>query len=735
MEEAIVGAAVGATIKVLLQNLISVSMKEIKLIRGYKKDLEKLRSSLMTIQEFVNGAETLQVTDISVKRWLKKLEGVAFEAYYVLDEIDYLSLRKDRYKMEMKTTFKKKIKSIASGSKFYDRLKLGHKIGDINKEFDLINRESSSLGLPTRLADTIGELYHLLTLRAESYNFRKLPSTLKYLISLRHLHVSYNTKYPGELGRLTSLQTIPYFRVGDEKGHRIEELGSLKNLKGILRIWDLQKVRDKKEAKSACIFQKPNIVELELLWNGPKEGETNYENVLEGLQPHPNLKKLKINGFEGTRFPSWASKMAVQDDDHWKRLNNLMEITLAGCSECEEIPMMGHLPCLKSLYLSGLRNVKSISSTFYGIDHCNGVCNDTVIIFPALERLVLSSMPNMTEWVEVEVPENQSRGVKVFPCLEYLHIRNCNKLRGAPSHFPCLKKLEIEGMDSGLALANICGTKLTSLTRLDIREIQELECLPHGLFYNNQHLQELDIRGCPRLRELADGLRTLNSLQELTIERCPSLKSIPDCSSGSFTSLRHLVIRDCPELMNISCEMVESCAPSLERLHLRGLRGDSWDCVSFKEAVDGILLRFGSNSLRELELSGKEDWELLPDQLQHLSSIISLRLSDFGIQQLPEWFGNLSSLEELSLRNCKRLRSLPSVEAMPRLTNLTYLHIHNCPLLKESLPSVQRLTNLRRLYVDNCPLLQERCTEQKRSDDDDSQWTNNFFFTADGNTL
>ncbi|KAL8479641.1 hypothetical protein ACS0TY_026517 [Phlomoides rotata] len=298
-------------------------------------------------------------------------------------------------------------------------------------------------------------------------------------------------------------------------------------------------------------------------------------------------------------------------------------------------------------------------STFYGIDHCNRVCNDTIIVFPALEQLVLSSMPNMTEWVEVEVVETQSRQVKVFPCLEYLKISNCNKLRGAPSHFPCLKELEIEGMDSVLALANICGTKL---------------------FYNNQHLRQLFIQDCPRLRELADGLHTLNSLQKLTIERCPSLKSIPDCSSGSFTSLCSLVIRDCPELVNLSAEMVESSAPSLKRLELGGLRSvmnmqmiidcldkmqcldylilcrlpkfittssthtppsfrslrqlsvrpdsDSWDCVSFKEAVDGILMRFGSNSLRKVELSGKEDWELLPDQLQHPSCIVSLYLSD-----------------------------------------------------------------------------------------------------------
>ncbi|KAL8479628.1 hypothetical protein ACS0TY_026504 [Phlomoides rotata] len=922
MEEAVVGAAVGATIQVLLQNLISVSMKEFKLIRDFRKDMEKLRSTLVTIQEF---------------------------AYYVLDDLDYLTLRNNRLKMESKkTTFKKQIKSMTSN--FNDRRKLGHKIRDINKDFESINREAGGLGLPTRLAglqatgvasrasaslqtdsftfdpiflgrgDDVKEIVEKITNLSADQVFSILPivgmggmgkSTLaRQVVKVQthfgtHIwvHVSPNFDpimlFKKILMILTSkdvkvenrevvlkklqqaLANKTYLLVLDDVWNEevLKWKGFVNSLTGItstkgngiivttrkrdvasivatLPIHDLQGLSEDScwsiiKAKTfgggmipsefetlgrsiakrcrgltlaanviggvLCGKSKDEWLSVQENWLSDHiEGDflekvlkLSYDNL-----PSPSLKKcfaycsifpkgarmlrvdlielwmaegfleadqrsdmetvgnkifnlllhnsllqdvdrddykgvyhcsmhnsllqelfrdsyndvshcsmhdlvhdvaMKVNDsisygiyrarytghefygdeskenakyvrtlfFRGeipdamfsnfkrlhsltlmnydvkelpssigelmhlryldisetsTRFPSWALKMAVQDEDHWKRLNNLMEITLASCSECEEIPMMGHLPCLKSLFLSGLTNVKSISSAFYGIDHCNAVCKDTIIIFPALEVLVLHSMPNMTEWVEVEVAETQSRQVKVFPYLEVLEIRECNKLRGAPSHFPCLKKLEIEGMDSGLALANIWGTKLTSLTRLNIRKIQELESLPHGLFYNNQHLQELCIDGCPRLRELADGLHTLYSLQKLTIERCPSLKSIPDCSSGSFTSLRRLAIRDCPELVNLSCEMVESSAPSLERLELGGLRSvmnmqviidcldkmqcleylylhlpkfiittssthtppsfrslrrlsvhpdsDSWDCVSFKEAVD-----------------------------------------------------------------------------------------------------------------------------------------------------
>ncbi|GFQ00710.1 putative disease resistance protein rga3 [Phtheirospermum japonicum] len=554
-------------------------------------------------------------------------------------------------------------------------------------------------------------------------------------ISLRHLHIPDSTALPPEMGKLTSLQTLPYFHVGREKGCGISELGSLKDLKGKIEIRNLEKVRDKNEARMADLLQKPGIYELKLVWHISREGDgVNDESVLEGLQPHPNIKGLEIFGFNGKRLPLWEG------------LNNLMKIKLTYCSGCEELPMLGHLPRLKSLCLDGLTNVKYIRSSFYGdID-------SSVIVFPALERLELLDMPNLKEWDEVNE-------VVVFPRLEYLKVKDCRQLMRAPSHFPCLQELEIYGMESSLALENICGMKLTTLTHLDIRETG-VECLPDGLFSNNHNLSMLRISNCPKmtrlvpclggggapsllreliiwycssLRELPDDLHSLNSLEVLEIMDCPDLKSIPyPISSGGggqqqgFTSLRELRIEKCEGLTNLPIEMVES----LEELTLRELSSirnmgmvigclhrmtrlrqliigevskfsskdiigtnnslqelymdrfsdsSSWNNVSFNEAVDAMLLQ--SISLRKLELFGMEHWDSLPDQLQHLTSLEGLRLDDFGIEAMPEWFGNLSSLKELTLWGCKKLRHLPSKQAMQRLSKLTYLRIDRCPLL------------------------------------------------------
>ncbi|KAL8479531.1 hypothetical protein ACS0TY_026433 [Phlomoides rotata] len=345
-------------------------------------------------------------------------------------------------------------------------------------------------------------------------------------------------------------------------------------------------------------------------------------------------------------------------------------------------------------------------SSFYVIDNCSsydGVCKETVCVFPALERLELRDMDNLRKWKGVEIPS--AAQVKVFPRLKYLVVRYCPKL------------------------TNICGDKLTSLENLIIEELDELACLPDWLFHNNQSLSLLTIRGCPKLKELPDGMQTLNSLQELSLEECPNLKSIPYSSSSrqGFTLLRRLSIKVCPKLMNFPREMMLS----VDKLEVGGrIMTDTMECLSkmsrltemktdivpqvmiitspaaaslpnfhtltiwyneyvsaedsvsrVSEVADGIL-RLGYHSLHELYLNAQEaNTESLPDQLQHLTALVHLQLANFGIEELPEWFGNLSSLQKLELFNCKKLKHLASVEAMRRLTKLTTLDVSNCPLL------------------------------------------------------
>ncbi|KAL8048501.1 hypothetical protein ABFX02_07G070800 [Erythranthe guttata] len=293
------------------------------------------------------------------------------------------------------------------------------------------------------LPNSIGELYHLQTLRACKV-LMKLPDTMKHLISLRHLHIPPGIEMPPKMGRLTYLRTLPYFGVSHKEGCGIGELESLNNLQVELKIYNLEKVYDKEEAKSADLLRKPNIIKLTLAWKSaviiewtPRSRDN--ESVLDGLEPHPNLKKLYIFGFRGRRLPSWCSKMSS--------LNNLMEITLEDCKDIEQVPTLGHLPYLKNLYLINLRGVKTLGSSFYGIDKCS-ISNNTITVFPALERLELVEMWRLGEWLEAELMPNATENQRlcdqvvlvVFPCLEYLMVRGNTPLRCVPSQILCLKQ-------------------------------------------------------------------------------------------------------------------------------------------------------------------------------------------------------------------------------------------------------------------------------------------------------
>ncbi|KAL2506026.1 putative disease resistance RPP13-like protein 1 [Abeliophyllum distichum] len=555
------------------------------------------------------------------------------------------------------------------------------------------------------LPGSICKLYNLQTFFIiDCSSLEQLPEKIPDLISLRHLYFCPKVDFlmPPQIRRLSSLQTLQFFNVGDKEGCRIEELGHLKNLRGKIEIRNLQLVNNEAEAKKANLDGKTNIIKLKFCWRNTNEGNTSDESVLKsdtsnknvfesnihdksvlkGLQPHPNLRCIVIEGFRGKNFPLWTMKML--------KLDKLIKIVLRNCYNCEKIPMLGHLPLLEYLKLEGLTNVRSIGLSFYGESDCSSTSRsdgqETRVSFPSLKSLIIEKMPNLTEWAEA-----QTSRVQVFPCLEILRIVNCCNLTTTPNHFPCLKELLIAGVDSDLPLSNIISSSnLTSLCK-KLAYIPELRGC-------GASLKQLEIMFCYELRELPDDLGSLESLQALRINSCENLQLIPYPSGQKgLSSLRELEISNCKRLSNLPSEMLESCT-SLQSLRVfknenltsfPELSGMVWFNSLRELGIGGFL---NSNILKvigllkfvqTLGLCGRANWVSLPYQLQNLTSLKELWIIDFGIEELPDWLGNLSSLEKLILWRCEKLRHLPSREAMQRLTKLTRLHISSCSLLEE----------------------------------------------------
>ncbi|XP_058181084.1 putative disease resistance protein RGA3 [Rhododendron vialii] len=244
---------------------------------------------------------------------------------------------------------------------------------------------------------SISKSIHLRFLDLNEENYYDLEDVENYYdLEDEDNHHDRRKLMPMKIGKLTSLQTLPFFVVGKKSGHRIEELGSLSKLSGKLHVYDLQHVKDKEEAKKAKILEKSGIQELKLHWHrdlGDSEmSNNNHEDVLEGLKPHRNIKGLILINFEGRRLPPWMSTNA-------RLLQNLVKIELEGCISCEQVPALGHLPHLATIVMKGLHNLKHIGPIFYGLDEgivgsCSSSGVATARVFPALRKFKLFDMPH-----------------------------------------------------------------------------------------------------------------------------------------------------------------------------------------------------------------------------------------------------------------------------------------------------------------------------------------------------
>ncbi|KAL0462036.1 UNVERIFIED_CONTAM: putative disease resistance RPP13-like protein 1 [Sesamum latifolium] len=469
---------------------------------------------------------------------------------------------------------------------------------------------------------------------------------------------------PLEIGKLACLRTLEFFNVGHENGRRIEELGYLKNLKGEVAICKLEHVNGKEEAARACLTEKPNIHKLKLEWSSSRKGYNfNDEQVLEGLEPHPNIKSLKIQRFCGDNLPSWIMNRSISEVI---RLDKLIELQLIDCARCLEIPTLGHLPLLKFLELSGLRNVKSIGPWFYyphnyGVNDQSRRRTNNQLAFPTLERFTLDFMTNLEEWIEMSTNDS-NQVVNAFPRLEYLRIYYCSNISRFPSHgFPCLKTLEINNVDrGGVLLDRISNNNSSSLTSLRLENVSDVTCLPKRLLYDNQRIRSMSIWDCPNLTHIELSAHNLKSLEAIYIYYCKKLKSIRyliqgEEESGSFNSLQTLTVVNCNEVSDILSPMVLEPCTSLRTLQL----GDCHNLVSFP--VDFRSLPSG---LRSLGISECPKLRSLPKgSISCLSSLTELCIGPFSEEV------GLASFNEI-LQGIQQLHSLVNLELYGRSLSL-----------------------------------------------------------------
>jgi len=474
----------------------------------------------------------------------------------------------------------------------------------------------------TTLPASVCRLQKLQTLKLEHcFYFSSFPKQFKKLQDLRHLIINRCPSListPFRIGELTCLKTLTTFIVGSKTGFGLAELHNLQ-LRGKLHIKGLQNVSNEEDARKANLIGKKDLNRLYLSWGGyanSQVGGVDAERVLEVLEPHSGLKSFGLQGYVGTHFPPWMRNTSI--------LNGLVRIILYDCKNCRQLPPFGKLPCLTTLFVSVMNDLKYIDDDLYE--------PATEKAFTSLKELTLRDLPNLERVLEVE-------GVEMLPQLLELDIRNVPKLTLPP--LPSVKFLSAIGGNEEL---------LKSIV-------------------NNSNLKSLFISEFAKLMELPGTLElgTLSALEDLTIDHCNEMESLSEQLLQGLSSLKTLSIYDCPQL--VFPDNMNSLT-SLRQLYVLGCN---------ENILDGIE---GIPSLQSLYLFGFDSLTSLPDSLGAMTSLQELYINEFPkLSSLPDNFQQLRNLQKLTINSCPMLRSLP--ENFQQLQNLQKLRIVDCPKLKK----------------------------------------------------
>nr|CAD1842838.1 unnamed protein product [Ananas comosus var. bracteatus] len=421
------------------------------------------------------------------------------------------------------------------------------------------------------LLEAVSTLYQLQVLKVE--NARPIAAHLTNLVGLRYLRLSGIA----EIGKLTSLQGLEIFRVRKEKGYELEQLKNLNELRGHLRIDNLENVESKESAIAADLKEKKHLDSLQLVW---RDGEDNVNSnldaeILEDLQLPPNLTSLYLDGYRG---PSWPENQT----------SNIQELVLRRCGMLEELPPMDQLyPYCRSLKLRHITRLEALHTlpprlqefTIFRAPFLTFVTNEDLQLSQDDKRCIREVMRNRTqEWFQHQSKEdlvhneremrnfiagmNGREHSNIVPAAdadiaavwerwletheqktELIYSRQNEAKLLLPS---TITRLRLQGCNITDHALSVClQQNLPSLTELLLADLRMITRLPSAdVLANLKSLQTLHLSDCWALTSL-DGIRSLRRLRYLHLIGCPCL----DIETAVLpSSLRHILFESCADV-------------------------------------------------------------------------------------------------------------------------------------------------------------------------------------------
>ncbi|KAF8014231.1 hypothetical protein BT93_H0160 [Corymbia citriodora subsp. variegata] len=195
-------------------------------------------------------------------------------------------------------------------------------------------------------------------------------------------------------------------------------------------------------------------------------------------------------------------------------------------------------------------------------------------------------------------------------------------------------------------------------------------------FPDCRNLKRLTFIKCSNLREIDSSIRMLKDLIKLKIASCWRLKNLPE-EIGDLKNLEQFFCQ------GISVENFPDFIwklKSLRKLSFDSLAQSNSSCKSPSDI--GMLGKMEVLILRTPLLEGQLSFEI-----EKMSSLRILDLSETRVSEVPKTISKLSCLQRLELNPCNEIQELP---ALP--TSLTHLLVSSTSL--QVTPDLSNLTNL-----------------------------------------
>ncbi|KAB1226311.1 putative disease resistance RPP13-like protein 1 [Morella rubra] len=414
----------------------------------------------------------------------------------------------------------------------------------------------------------------------------------------------------------------------------------------------------------------------------------------------------------------------TESESHIEGLTHVEDLTIANCEEVlplwsNNVGLLQHLPCLRSLSIRSCPKLVSL-------------------VMKEVEEQLQLGVPSKV----AEIRMSDCNALESLPkammyhnsCLEYIVINDCSSL----TYFaigelpPTLRRLWISFCNNmRIVLAEEDDTSRYSSTSL-LQELVIIGCPSLESLTSSGELPStlrfLDIKYCDKLESIAKSLRCNSVLENINIDKCENLVPFPEAERELLPpNLRLLSIFCCEKVqalpngihnlsslqaLNIGCPGIasfpkEGFPTNLTSLHISDLK------------ITEALFEWGLHRLTSLKRLVVRGGCLLLVSFPTPEMMLPASLTCLSIASLPnleylssEGFRRLAFLEELFIRDCKKLMSFPEDGLPPSLLEL---QIDECEMLK-TLPNNGLPLSLLQLCIRGCPLLKERCMKDQGRD-------------------